>query len=66
MTTTNIHNACLHAASYDVLTLVLNLSADFYGIIIHTNAEIRTCEHVTDAQCCFTLSCSQRTLNAHT
>ena len=59
MTTTND----LHVASYDVLTLVINLSAEFYGKIIRTNAGIHSCEHVTDVQyyyvqCCFTLRCS--------
>ena len=44
VTTTNNHNY-LHAA------YLLNLSADFYGKTIRTNAEIRTCEHVTDVQC---------------
>ena len=46
MTTTND----LHAASYDVLTLVINLSAEFYGKIIRTNPGIHSCEHVTDVQ----------------
>ena len=52
MTTTND----LHAASYDVLTLVINLSAEFYGKIIRTNAGIHSCEHVINR--CSVLLCS--------
>ena len=40
VTTTND----LHAASYVLLTLVINLSAEFYGKIIRTNAGIHSCE----------------------